>query len=278
MYYTTINSFPRMKEEMNLPFFLRAVGVSKYTEHIIRPSGQYLHEIRYCTEGEGVLIVEGEKYTIKPGDVYFIRDEVPHEYYRITDKWVTHFLIFGGYATEQLFQQFQWGNHEIFRFTDEEPLELLSQKIYLYSTEEDYCTKCKNSALVYEFIVEIFSQSKEKLTKTEMYTPSTHTLMKAKRYIEQYYFKDLKLESVAEYSGVTQQHLCRLFREHLHISPNHYLTQIRIRQAKIFLQETNDSIQTISEKVGFNTSAYFSSQFKKYENISPREFRSMTQK
>lgn len=274
MYHKTVNSFPVIEDsDLKLPFFLRAVGTNEYQEHIIMPEGQFCHELCLCEEGEGILRVEGKEYHVKAGDVFFIRSQLPHEQFRVTNRWVTHFLLFGGFATEALFEQFQWKNHEYFHILDHEPLQLIFEKIYLYSTESTTTMKFRNSALIYSYIAEIYAQSKNDYIRKEKKSASNHTLMMAKRYIEQYYFSDLKLENVAEYCGVTPQHLCRLFQDKIHISPNNYLTDIRIRQAKNILIKTDEPIQAISDKVGFSTSSYFTYVFKKRENMTPSEYR-----
>ena len=52
-----------------------------------------------------------------------------------------------------------------------------------------------------------------------------------------------------------------------------YIAQVRVQHAKELLVYTDKSIGQISDETGFQDSSYFSVVFKKYENVTPGEYR-----
>ena len=56
-------------------------------------------------------------------------------------------------------------------------------------------------------------------------------------------------------------------------SLNDYLMQLRMKKAKEYLVSTNKKIVEIATLVGFGDCRYFSTVFKKYEGVSPSNFK-----
>lgn len=81
------------------------------------------------------------------------------------------------------------------------------------------------------------------------------------------------LQEIASRVHTSSAYLSRKFSEEVGVSLIDYLTEYRIEKAKHLLKFTNESISSIAEKTGFNSLHYFSTQFKKKENITPKHFR-----
>ena len=91
--------------------------------------------------------------------------------------------------------------------------------------------------------------------------------------MEDNYQKPLKLADIAQTAEMSEQHICRLFKKNIKTSPIDYLNQIRINRAKELLSYSDSTIAEIAANVGFSDSSYFSVVFKKYEGISPAEYK-----
>lgn len=100
---------------------------------------------------------------------------------------------------------------------------------------------------------------------------------KAIAYIDENYMKQPGLESISKAAGVSSQHLCRLFRQTLNCRPMEYITKRKIQAAKMLLAETQKTVDQIAEETGFCDSGYFCKIFKKFESITPSQFRSIEQ-
>ena len=84
---------------------------------------------------------------------------------------------------------------------------------------------------------------------------------------------DLSLPVISEYSGVTPQHLTRLFRKKLGCTVAEYLHAHRITCGKKLLAETDQSIAAIAQQVGYNSANTFTYNFRHCEGITPANYR-----
>ncbi len=102
---------------------------------------------------------------------------------------------------------------------------------------------------------------------------SAHGLQPLMSWIESNYKDDLTLEDLAKKSSTSPRTLHRHFMKLLGMSPAAYVTQTRIKKSRILLESSVLSIEQISAKTGFGTSANFRQRFKKQMGVSPTEYR-----
>jgi len=87
---------------------------------------------------------------------------------------------------------------------------------------------------------------------------------RAKEYVANNYFDiGLSLNMVAEYVGINQSYLCRLFKENMNENFVDYISQYRVEKAQQLLDSTNLTVKEVGYKVGFNSMPTFFRVFKK---------------
>jgi len=96
-------------------------------------------------------------------------------------------------------------------------------------------------------------------------------------YIHQNYSNEIKLKDLADIAYLSPIYLCSAFKDRFGVSPIQYLQNIRCDNAKKLLADTNETVTTIAEKVGFQSINYFSRFFKSHTGITPNEFRRRNQ-
>lgn len=97
-------------------------------------------------------------------------------------------------------------------------------------------------------------------------------------YIENHLNENLAAEELARRVGYTNYYLSRIFKKETGFSIDEYARNTRIERAKIMLANSTDSIQKISEDLGFGDRNYFSVTFKKVTGIPPATFRKKHQR
>ena len=99
------------------------------------------------------------------------------------------------------------------------------------------------------------------------------TIAQIQAYIQSNLHRELSLTEIANSVNYNSTYISRLFRQMTGENLFQYIMQVKMARAKEYLTQTNDSIQAIAEKLGFDTSQYFSSVFKKQTGLSPRDYR-----
>lgn len=133
------------------------------------------------------------------------------------------------------------------------------QQINDSSTFGEACTNLKNILLM-------MCSHYDSIKGTPKY------IINAISYIEVNYMKDISLKDVADHVYLNPWYFSTQFKKHVEISMNEYLNSVRIRFAKELLKDNSLMIYQVAEMVGFNDPAYFSTVFKRIENITPQQY------
>lgn len=92
-------------------------------------------------------------------------------------------------------------------------------------------------------------------------------------YIRHNYNTNITLEKIAPLFGYNHSYLGKIFRKKMGVSFNEYVDRLRIERAKELLLTDNAMVYVISERVGYKNVDYFHVKFRKYEKVSPAEYR-----
>ncbi|WP_108991041.1 helix-turn-helix domain-containing protein [Paenibacillus agaridevorans] len=84
---------------------------------------------------------------------------------------------------------------------------------------------------------------------------------------------NLSIDTIAYQFKMSSMYLGRLFKKINGKSVAEYITEVRLEQAKELLANTEYPINEISERVGFLSSGYFYTLFKKATGLTPNQYR-----
>ena len=95
-------------------------------------------------------------------------------------------------------------------------------------------------------------------------------------YVKNHYRNpDLNVSSIAENFNISISYVSRLFKNLTGTGLLDYVHFLRIEDAKHLLKTTNLSIKDISTKVGYYNSLTMTRAFRRYEGVTPSDFRGM---
>ncbi|TDQ40365.1 helix-turn-helix domain-containing protein [Aureibacillus halotolerans] len=104
------------------------------------------------------------------------------------------------------------------------------------------------------------------------------SILDIKKYIEKHYHCiDLSLSYLSDLFNIQPTYLSRIFKEEMGEKFVDYLMNVRIRQAKTLLSETEETVQQITVKVGYTHVVSFTRAFKKITGVPPGEYRKAVQ-
>lgn len=103
--------------------------------------------------------------------------------------------------------------------------------------------------------------------------PKKTEIMKAQKYVLLHLNKKITLSDVAKHLHLNPSYFSRMFKQHTHMNFIDYVNQMKMEEAKKLLDHTSESVESIAEKLGFESKGYFLKVFKKYYGTSPVEYR-----
>lgn len=108
---------------------------------------------------------------------------------------------------------------------------------------------------------------------------TTRGLVKrAAAYIDEHYFEELTLSSLAEQFHVENSYFSRLFRQETGENVMLYIAKTRIRRAQEYMKEEGRNLTEIAFLTGYDDYTYFNRVFRKMTGMSPREYKTKISK
>jgi AraC-like DNA-binding protein len=94
----------------------------------------------------------------------------------------------------------------------------------------------------------------------------------AEEYIREHLSESIQVDAIAEELGISRGYLRNVFFAAHGMSPREYLTEERLRAAKVYLKEGTYSVAETARLVGYEDALQFSRIFKKHTGLSPSAF------
>jgi AraC-like DNA-binding protein len=110
--------------------------------------------------------------------------------------------------------------------------------------------------------------AKEQYSKQYKY----RQIVKAKLFIDKNFPQNIDLSQIAEQAHFSKFHFIRLFKNIYDVTPNQYLTEVRIEKAKSLLKK-NKSLDEVCILVGFESVSTFKGLFKRETDYTPSDYK-----
>ena len=256
--YQIVNEHTR-----TLPFYIHSIGQDFYQNPVYRPNGFPYNHMITVLDGEGFFECEDICEEVSNGDIFFIKKDVPHNYYSYGKTFKTQWITFDGVACESVFLSQNVKNYKILKHVNIEKLK--TNFDFLYNKTQQHINGYELSVYIYSYIINFFN-----CTKKSDFLDNMQIVID---YIKKNYNKCITLDDLSSVSGMNKFNFCREFKKIYNITAFEFIIQTRIQNAKTLLTDSNMQIQHIAKKVGFNDTGYFCRIFKKEENCSPTEFK-----
>lgn len=267
------NEYPYFEQVKKLPVYLTGIGGTEWQGHIIREKGYYWHQILFCANGSGVLNYDNADYRISSNCIFFLPADYPHEYYPDSDKWDVRWVAFDGYACRGFLNEFGMTAPVVTRVDELNALKRLYDKIFVTLKSDKVYGNFTCSGLVYSYILEFHRLLSNSSVKGG--AEKSDILMPTLNYIDDNFRNDFSVAALADISGVSQQYLCRIFKQTMNQRPNEYITRRRLAEAKRLLADTDMPVSEVCAQSGFSDTGYFCTVFRRYEAMTPIEYRKM---
>ena len=97
---------------------------------------------------------------------------------------------------------------------------------------------------------------------------------RAKSYIAENIADPITVKDVAEHVNLSAEYFTKLFKRETGCNIKEYIMQSKVDAAKEMLEHSNMSVGMVALELGYSNFSHFTQIFKKYENMTPSEYRS----
>jgi len=262
------------KRYPGLPLALDGMGLFHLQEPVVRANGVPFYQWVQSVKGTGRLILNQQSFLIPEGCGVYLPMDIPHEYYAVTDLWVTNFLCFSGSCAAGLLSSLGFGNPGVYSLQEPEKILASEQEIYDIYQSSLPDKALETSKILYQLILDLSVNITK--SSTSAGSISNQKILNAARFMELHFKEQISLYDIAESVQLSREYLCTLFKKSTGTSVSDYLLNIRMVHAKTYLiQYPDKKIKEVAAMSGFSDSSYFCSVFKKTEQMTPNEFREL---
>ncbi|MEY8522093.1 helix-turn-helix domain-containing protein [Lachnospiraceae bacterium 38-10] len=147
--------------------------------------------------------------------------------------------------------------------------------LYRFSSRKTYLQEV-TEIQGYDLLKKWFMDKMRSIAGTMVRGSKDHTndlIRQAKEYIDDHFYKDMSLDDISRELNISPYYFSKLFKEETGENFVEYVTGRRMDRAKYLLRNPDKSIKEICAEVGYSDPNYFSRIFKKYQGVSPTEYK-----
>lgn len=243
---------------------------------VIGPLIRTYYVFRYCTRGRGKLITDSETVEIKKGQSYVLfPGQVVTEVADEKDPMQLSYITLLGIRTGILFKNIgitikspflPWENGKEF-------LPYLNATINTCErgSLETELFRTGSAYIFFDNLIK-FLQKNYPESLPDLY--SDDYIEKALQYMDMNYSKSIKVSDVASHVGLNRSYFFTIFKDQLHLSPQEYLTRLRMQKACELFAYPEATVASVANSLNYEPSVFFR-HFKRIMGISPSEYKKM---
>lgn len=257
------------KKQENLMFMQGFGYMDSGTSYYTKRKNYHSYLLLYTYEGTGELIYRNQKYILHEGDGFLI-DCTEEHFYRTADMHWRHsdLHFYGGISTffyEENFASKKPVFHCIQQDSYQNQLEKVLRVQSGTAVNRDFLFSFELEKLLF-FVLDCLN-----IGAKDDEIPDNVRLLQ--NYLEQQFIRDISLEDMVDFAGLSKYHLCRQFKRYTGFSPKQYIIYLRLLHAQMLLRSTSIPCYKIGIMSGFQNEANFIQHFKRESGMTPGEYR-----
>jgi len=233
-------------------------------------------EVHVMLKGTQIFSVDGKRYKLAGDQIFLTLPNVPHssdnepqlraEFYYFQLNLIDHKKILGLDSQHTRYLIKRLNSIEGHVFHGGSTINALIASIFRnLSTKDENLRYCAQAQIV-SFLHMLCNIAM--LPEAPIRTPFASEVC---TYINSHINENVSLEKIASEFGYSLSRFKTKFRAEVGLTPMHYINREKIEAAKELLISGMD-ITTVAMQMGFNSSNYFSTVFRRFTSLSPSKF------
>ncbi len=238
----------------------------------LRADGRRDYQLLFTAGGSILLEENGKKTSVETGTGLLFRPGEPqHYYYRLENAPDIYWMHFTGRNAGQLLSDAGFTGRMYRTGVKNEYIALFDRMI------RELQLRCPGfSALCSALGIELLTALGRK-NASPVKTPENEAMETVLARYHRDFQQDLRVEELARECGMSECWFIRSFRQRTGMTPQRYLTAVRLNHARELLESSSFNIGEIAALSGYENALYFSRIFRKYIGIAPSDYRKQAQ-
>ncbi len=263
--------FLNLRPEKHSPGTVVCGGIEQCDPHYRIARNRFkFHSIEYVSAGQGELGVNGKRFPLRCGAVFYYSPTTRHEI--TTDPaqpLVKHFVDFCGSRFTRLLKKHPLASHEPCYFSPTPRIREIFTNLQQSGREAGLHTQNICACLLELLILQVAENA---LSPDDAESPAHHTYERCRQLITAQFIALHTLRDIGEACHINAPYLCRLFKRFSSESPYQMLIRLKMRHATDLLNGSPALIKQVAKATGFSDPYHFSRVFKKTYGVSPSAF------
>jgi len=235
-------------------------------------------EICICVEGIFAMEIESSIFEIKKGDVCIILPGLMHS--ELSGKEADYMALWFGFNSRKIAIHLSGIRERNFFTAAVQSLRTGYEYEYILNNikqEKESGNICSTgmvkSYLLHFLIITLRKIKADSEGKSDSNAWKMAIVKEIQEFIEKHGLKHLRLSDISQKLCISAGHVNNLFKAVTGSTIMQYVEDCRINKAKLLLENSTESINSISDQLGYYDQYHFSKVFKKAVGCSPSQFR-----
>ncbi len=251
------------------PFRRAEIGSTSPIEQyrIHRDGAQTYTVFEYVVSGRGEVVLDGQKYSVKAGDLFILPAGEPHLFR--SDPTDPFAKLWIKYESEYMLPMLNSYGVRSGVFKAEGARSYFERLLRLPETN-----------LTESEAIFMISECVNKLVYLAASSKSVNAggdEMRIREALNTSVYQKIDLDDIAERLHMSKSNIIRKYKKRYGVTPYEYLLGLKIENAKIMLKSTNMTVREIAERLCISDEHYFSSLFYRRVGMRPLVYRNTEQ-
>lgn len=285
-----MHSLFEASDSLNMPFecFIFDTKVENFP---VRPHWHYFMEMIYMLDGTAEMYDSGSRYLVRSGDCILFHPKSIHSIFTAENGGSLRYAVLKfdlnqlnikpSYAPKlkELFKNAEQKRMPVF-FESSTASKMGCKTLFLNCIEElkekSYGYDLLIQANLYNLMMQIVRQWQSigfSIENEVFQTDISYDIDTITEYIEAHIKDAIQVNDIAQKCGMSYSCFAKKFHSIYGISCKEYIAKIRIFKVEDYLLFTDFDLNYISQETGFSDCSHMIRSFKKYRNITPKQYR-----
>ncbi len=254
-------------EDSLYPVQITAIGDDEWVAGCYRHRvNSDLFAVEYVQQGHFLFTQNGHRVRVGPGEIFVVQLRAETEMEIEEEYGLKRTIIFAGSLISSCVELLGLAGVDLIVPSEESrgSIDGFFDRIHQLYQRNDAPSYHEAAMLAYGLLVKLSA-----INKSSAYP---HQLRLLLEYIHERLNERITVEMMCRQAGVSPATLHRLFLKYLGERPIDYFLRLKMAQAADLLQRKAGSVKEIASVMGFSSSQYFSTEFKKRYGVTPKNY------